>query len=83
MRVFDNPNHPHYGPVRRTWVILAGLGVESERYDDAYARRHDTWWDSCMAGGLDEGLEEQQLKRLIVRRFLTIQQVMTPERIER
>lgn len=27
MRVYDDPNHPHYGPVRRMWVILAGLDL--------------------------------------------------------
>ncbi len=26
-RIYDNPDHPHYGPVRRLWVMLAGLDM--------------------------------------------------------
>lgn len=26
-RIFDDPNHPQYGPVRRLWVILAQLDL--------------------------------------------------------
>lgn len=74
MRVFDNPNHPAYGPVRRTWVILAGLGLLGR--DAEYHERHNTDWDRCMAGGIEEGLDENMLKRLIVRRLLYINDVL-------
>lgn len=76
-RVFDDPKHPQYGPVRRTWVILAGLGVLE--LDSAYRQEHGHAWDSCMAGALDEGLDEQSVKRLVVRRHLHIEQI-SPKR---
>jgi len=72
-RIYDNPNHPHYGPVRRTWVILVGLDVLD--FDAVYHQiyRHD--WDARIAQWMDEGLTEGQVKRLIVRRFLLIAQI--------
>lgn len=73
MRVFDNPSHAGYGPVRRTWVILAGLGVLE--LDGQYRQEYGHAWDSCMAGALEEGLDEQSVKRLIVRRHLHLEQI--------
>lgn len=73
-RVFDDPNHSAYGPVRRTWVILAGLGLLD--YDSAYRGQHGVYWDECMAGGIDSGENENSLKRMIVNRMIRIHYVL-------
>ena len=45
--IYDNPNHPQYGPVRRLWVILVQLdllevadepGLFRSSWDDALAK---------------------------------------------
>lgn len=37
MRIFDNPNHPQYGPVRRMWIVLVQLDLlnAAERRDQS------------------------------------------------
>jgi hypothetical protein len=46
-RIFDNPNHPQYGPVRRMWVILAQLDMleTAERWSEHKGRS----WDRALA----------------------------------
>ena len=41
-RVYDDPNHPRYGPVRRLWVILVGLGM-LEAAEELYPPRVLSW----------------------------------------
>lgn len=49
-RIFDDPNHPQYGPVRRMWVVLVQLDLlnAAERYG-TYRRMP---WDEMLAGQL-------------------------------
>lgn len=70
MRVFDDANHPAYGPVRRLWKVLAQLDLN--KYDVAYRQEWDTHWDECVAGGIAHGLHEVGLCRLVVRRMLKL-----------
>lgn len=46
-RIYDQPNHPQYGPVRRLWVVLVQLGMleAAERWSAA----HDCPWDESLA----------------------------------
>lgn len=45
IRIFDDPNHPQYGPVRRMWVILAQLAAleEIERIVPSWDQRVALW----------------------------------------
>lgn len=71
MRIFDNPRHPAYGPVRRVWIMLAGLDLLDGRFDRGYENHYGVAWDECMAGGIASGvLSEAQLARLIVGRMI-------------
>jgi hypothetical protein len=51
MRIFDNPNHPQYGPVRRMWVVLAQLDLltAAERYSEHYLEDGGLSWDENLA----------------------------------
>lgn len=41
-RIFDNPNHPNYGPVRRLWIMLEQLFPEGvERFEARLKIYHD------------------------------------------
>lgn len=72
-RIFDNPNHPAYGPVRRVWVMLAGLDLLGDDTDAEYATQYGTRWDACMAHALaNELLTEVNLARLVVGRMIRI-----------
>lgn len=69
MRIFDNPNHPHYGPVRRLWVILAQLGLleYAETYMDSFGRS----WDQALDWLLSLDQEESHAQRAVLFRILT------------
>ena len=47
MRIFDNPNHPQYGPVRRMWVVLAQLDMLETA--EEWGNRHGIPWDAALA----------------------------------
>ena len=45
-RIFNNPNHPQYGPIRRMCVILSHLDMLDELdkwYENHYYNKIDTW----------------------------------------
>ena len=46
MRIFDNPSHPQYGPVRRMWVMLKQLDLLAFA-DSEHA--FNGVWDSFLA----------------------------------
>lgn len=72
-RVFDDPNHPAYGPARRVWIMLAGLDLLAEGTDQAYRDNYGVAWDECMAQSYTAGtLSEVNLARLIVGRMIRI-----------
>ena len=59
-RIYDDPNHPHYGPVRRQWVIFAGLGLLG--IDEAYFAEWGIRWDAHLAHHLDDTDEGPALR---------------------
>lgn len=58
-RIFDNPRHPQYGPVRRMWVILMQLGIDADRY----VHEGEPSWDKYLAGRVAYGVEEPAAQR--------------------
>lgn len=65
-RIFDDANHPHYGPVRRMWVMLAGLKL-LEYADESVGvsgdnNLHDSW-DFCLSTMLRLGRDEVDVTR--------------------
>lgn len=67
-RIYDDATHPSYGPVRRAWVILAGLyGDGMSEMDTLYQQEWGTKWDTDLHILLTE-LEQpegQALRRTI------------------
>ena len=57
MRIYDDPGHPQYGPVRRTWVVLVQLDllVAAERWSDYTQDECDGLrWDGWVAQRIPE-----------------------------
>lgn len=50
-RIFDNPNHPGYGPVRRMWVILNQLNLLT--FLDHMYQSHSYNWDTELWGHIN------------------------------
>lgn len=66
-RVFDNPNHPQYGPVRRMWIILAQLDLLT----DAEHLELRKPWDQAIAFSIGEGyMSEAAAQRQLLRKIL-------------
>lgn len=66
MRIYDNPSHPYYGPVRRMWVILAQLNLLETAEAAAPA------WDRRIATMIDEGNPESAAQRSCLRVVLAV-----------
>lgn len=67
-RIYDDPNHPTYGPVRRAWVILAGLyGDELGAMDTLYFQEWGSRWDTDLHVAMTEQdrTESEALRRCI------------------
>lgn len=47
MRIYDNPSHPQYGPIRRMWVVLTQLGLLDAAERWGYHNQVD--WDKHLA----------------------------------
>lgn len=46
IRIYDDPNHPTYGPVRRAWVMLVGMfGTDLSEVDRAFYQEWGFNWD--------------------------------------
>lgn len=71
-RIFDNPNHKHYGPVRRLWIVLVQLDLlkAAERWSEHMASLGAVsgTWDQFLAGSLDAkpSIPEAAHQRLII-----------------
>lgn len=69
MRIFDNPNHPQYGPVRRMWVVLVQLDLLNAA--EEWGNRQRVTWDSGLAGVMRNGdLNESTAQRWLLRHLL-------------
>jgi len=66
MRIFDNPNHPHYGPVRRMWIVLVQLDLlaAAERWGQGTMP-----WDRALAGLVEE-IGESPAQRWVLRHIM-------------
>jgi len=61
MNIYDNPNHPQYGPVRRMWMIFTQL-------DLLRAAEHCMpGWDRRLAEMIVEGNPESAAQRATLR----------------
>lgn len=66
-RIYDDPNHRHYGPVRRLWVVLAMLyGFDLKDVDKV----HGSPWDIAMSGYLHQNVPENVAHKTVLYRIL-------------
>lgn len=60
-RIYDDANHPSYGPVRRCWVMLVGMfGTDLTAVDNLFYQEWGCHWDEHIhimmtSQGYDEG----------------------------
>lgn len=67
-RIFDNPDHPQYGPVRRMWVILAQLDMleDAERYSLWSVTTGGLPWDGTLADRVQKQHGEARSQRAML-----------------
>ncbi len=65
-RIFDNPNHPQYGPVRRMWVILVQLDLLDAA--ERWGNHRIVPWDEWLATMLDNNkhVKESAYQRALI-----------------
>lgn len=68
MRIFDQPDHRHYGPVRRLHLMLLQLTVDigMDAFEEPYVVLFQQHWDHHLVQLLDEGMHEAEAQRLIL-----------------
>lgn len=67
MRVYDDPNHEFYGPVRRTWVVLVALWENLDEIDRLYRWEHGEAWDETLVRHMEKDrYTERQARRIVV-----------------
>lgn len=72
MRIFDNPNHIHYGPVRCMWIMLAQLDLLDLADNNAVATHLDKHWDEWISWSIDMGFTEQACQRKLLEILLPL-----------
>ena len=68
-RIYDNPNHKHYGPVRRMWVILAGLdllGMDEGFFVLIEETNQELKWDGVLIKMMQSGFSETEAKNCLL-----------------
>lgn len=63
-RIYDNPNHPQYGPVRRMWVVLSQLDLLEAA--ERFATERGDNWDDYLARLCRMGLSEPYSQRIVL-----------------
>lgn len=82
VRIYNNPAHPNYGPVRRCWLMLEQMfadcgGVESfevrlHAHQDATLKAGGRiYWDQHLAQLMRNCLSEADATRTVVMQMLT------------
>jgi len=68
VRIYDNPEHPQYGPVRRLWVVLTQLDMleDAERHRPKF----EPQWDVNLATMVHLGVDEHVAQRVVLNRLL-------------
>jgi hypothetical protein len=74
VNIYDDPNHPHYGPVRRLHVMLMQLfGVALPRVEARFKELSQGFdWTERMGDRLNHGFPEATVQRDMLRWFLSI-----------
>lgn len=70
LAVYDNPNHPHYGPVRRLWVVLNTL-CDMDKLAKLFPQEWAYAWDEYAVYLLEKGVLEQVVSRMVVWRAIS------------
>lgn len=67
-RIFDDPSHPEYGPVRRMWVILMQLDMlaDAERYSRWSINQGGLAWDSNLASMVRQRSEARAQRAMLL-----------------
>jgi hypothetical protein len=69
-RIYDDPNHYNYGPVRRLHIMLMQLIPDLSVVDQWFAEDHWETWDLCLSNRLDRGLCESTAQRKTITEIL-------------
>ena len=70
MRIYDDPNHPEYGPVRRMWVILVQLDLADKIDRHTYGGGAEAPWDVELARTVKLGVRESDAQRTLLSEYL-------------
>lgn len=77
--IYEMPDHKHYGPVRRTWMMLEQIfadrsGVRAvELAIEAYQKRgliDRPRWDTHLGWLIDQGQSEPAAQRIVLQQML-------------
>lgn len=71
-RIYDDPNHPHYGRVRRCWIVLVGMFPDMTTLDREYLAECGWQWDEQIAYYAVNGVGEAAALRHVVGRALGV-----------
>lgn len=68
--IHENPNHPHYGPARRLWIMLAQLDLLTAADKAVADQGQGGRWDDVLSKLLKAGFDEKFSQRMIL--YLTL-----------
>lgn len=69
-RVFDAPNHRHYGPARRLHLILMQITGNYSSIDSLFAADNDMTWDTLLSFHLAQNRSEPESQRRVISEWL-------------
>lgn len=66
-RIYDDPNHPYYGPVRRMWTMLQNIwSIDYAKYDKMFYDQSPVgYWDQEMISYFPEFKEHEAHRQLM------------------
>lgn len=74
--IYDQPNHPRYGPARRLHIMVMQLTADDptvlERIDEWYWRRYRTHWSQYLSGLMDNTLSEAYAQRRVLKEIFSL-----------
>lgn len=83
--IYEQPNHRHYGPVRRLWVMLEQLFADRggvvmvEKRLAAYQERANVTrprWDEHLGSLIENGQSEAAAQRLVIQQMLVAEEYL-------
>lgn len=74
MRIYDQPDHPAYGPVRRVHIMILQFFADKkmDRIDLHYHEHYNSTWDEDLARLMQWDPQEALNSRCILERVLTL-----------